>query len=171
MNSPGTLVALSLGGNIGDVKEAFDSAIEQLKRCGLSDISRSSIYKTKPVGFDNAVPDFLNAVTTGFWKRDSSALHKSCKEIERLAGRPEKHETWASRTLDLDIILFGNEIILTSSLTVPHPEARTRFFVLAPLDEIAGNLRFPDNGESVSNALVELTRSSATNEVLTKVPW
>lgn len=171
MNSPGKLVALSLGGNVGDVKKAFDSAMKQLKKCGLSDISRSSIYKTKPVGFDNAVPDFLNAVATGLWKEDSSALHKACKEVERLAGRPEKHEPWASRTLDLDIILFGNETILTPSLTVPHPEARKRFFVLAPLEEIAGNWKFPDNGEMVSDALVELTRSSATNEVLAKEPW
>lgn len=171
MNSSDTLVALSLGGNIGDVRKAFDVAVDQLERSGLSDIKRSSIYRTKAVGFDVEVPDFLNAVVTGVWSEDSDVLHEECKRIERASGRPEKHESWSSRTLDLDIILFGDEIILTPSLTVPHPEARKRFFVLAPLEEIAGEWEFPDNGDVVENVLVKLTGNSLTSEILALEQW
>jgi 2-amino-4-hydroxy-6-hydroxymethyldihydropteridine diphosphokinase len=171
MSSSGTFVALSLGGNVGEVKKAFDIAETQLNRCGLIDFSRSSIYRTQPVGFDQEVPDFLNAVVTGLWKSDASTLHDECNKIERMAGRPEKHEPWASRTLDLDIILFGDEIICTPTLTVPHPEAKKRFFVLAPLNEIAGNWVFPDNGKMVADVLDELTKNSSSNEVLTVERW
>jgi 2-amino-4-hydroxy-6-hydroxymethyldihydropteridine diphosphokinase len=171
MSSFGTLVALSLGGNVGNVKKAFDIAVTQLERYGLTELSRSPIYRTQPVGFDQEVPDFLNAVVTGRWNSDASTLHEECKKIEQMAGRPEKHEPWASRTLDLDIILFGDEIIHTPTLTIPHPEAQKRFFVLAPLNEIAGNWGFPDNGKMVADVLDELTKNSSSNEVLTVERW
>ena len=166
-----TPVALSLGANIGDIRRNLGVAIENLEFVGLAKIVKSSIYRTRPVGFDMEVPDFLNTAIIGEWPGSVSDLHDECKKIEVSLGRPETHETWTSRTLDLDIILFGSEIISSSSLTIPHPEAVKRFFVLSPLNEIASDWIFPDTGTSVAESFVGLCAGSYESEMLNIVPW
>ena len=138
-----TKIALSLGGNIGDVRTAFDSAVTALSEAGLSEIRRSSIYTTTPVDCAPGTPDFLNAALVGNWGGTPEELFILCKKLETMAGRPAKHARNASRTLDLDIILFGNRVIDLPHLTIPHPELQNRFFVLDPLVEIAPEWQCP----------------------------
>jgi 2-amino-4-hydroxy-6-hydroxymethyldihydropteridine diphosphokinase len=169
--SVSTPVALALGGNIGDVESCFTLALGELERAGLTNVLRSSIYHTKPVGFDHDVPDFLNAVVIGVWRGSPFDLHNECGKIEISRGRPAVRDSWTSRTLDLDIILFGNEIVSDRTLTIPHPEARKRFFVMSPLKEVAGAWIFPDTGFSVAETLNELAKTTSDNEVVDVVPW
>ncbi len=136
-------IALSLGGNLGDVASAFDSAIIALAEEGLCDIRRSSIYKTAPVDCAPGTPDFLNMAIAGDWYGTPEELFELCKELEVRAGRPAKHARNASRTLDLDIILFGDLILDMPHLKIPHIELKNRLFVLEPLTEIAPNWKYP----------------------------
>ncbi len=92
----------------------------------------------------------------GVWNGSAEELLTLCQSIERRAGRPEKHSSRQARELDLDIILFGQEIIRTERLTVPHPRAFQRAFVLVPMNEIAPEARFPDLEKTVSQLLREL---------------
>ena len=103
-------------------------------------------------------PDFLDQAFTGSWEGTAEELLRLCRRIETEAGRPVCHSSRESRILDCDIILFGDEVIDTPELSVPHPRARRRRFVLAPLSEIAPAMRFPD-GVSVEQALRELEGS------------
>jgi len=144
-----TKIALSLGGNLGDVSAAFDVAVDALAKAGLCEIRRSSIYVTAPVDCAPGTPDFFNAALVGEWSGTSEELLCVCKKLEEKAGRPAKHARNASRTLDLDIILFGDQIINTSTLNIPHPELQNRFFVLDPLVEIAPNWKCPETGLSL----------------------
>ncbi len=138
-----TLAALSLGGNVGDVETAFNKAIDALERAGLSNVRRSSIGKYPPVDCHPGTPDFLNMAVAGKWPRSLEELRDVCVKLERAAGRPEQHDPAASRTLDMDIIIFGEAPVFSGPLQVPHPKAIKRAFVMQPLAEIVGDLTFP----------------------------
>ncbi|HBC87704.1 MAG TPA: 2-amino-4-hydroxy-6-hydroxymethyldihydropteridine diphosphokinase [Lentisphaeria bacterium] len=148
-------VALSLGGNMGDVPGTFKKALGKLKSGGLSSICISSLYRTPPVGCRPGTAEFINAAVTGKWSGSIKSLHRLCKKIEVEAGRPEKHVKFSSRPLDIDIVFFGDMIYSDEKLTIPHKEARKRVFVLLPLGEIAGERIFPGLGLSVRNLLVK----------------
>ena len=141
--------ALSLGGNLGDVRSRFDRVEEALSRFGVKDIRRSRIYVTAPVGCVPGTPDFQNQALTGETSAAPEELFALLQSLERASGRPEIHSSQESRTLDCDLILWGEEILDTPRLTVPHPRARQRQFVLEPLAEIAPGMKFPD-GVSVA---------------------
>ena len=153
-------VAIALGSNLGDRQRAITFALDRLSRL-LSDISLSPIVETEPEGPDGEVlaeePLFLNAVAVGMTDLDGRTLLAELLAIERDFGR-ERPYPGAARTLDLDLILLGDEIIDEPDLQVPHPRFRTRFFVLGPLAEIAPNLRDPVTGESVADLLKRLLR-------------
>ena len=151
-----TFTALSLGGNIGDVEAAFEKAIGGLAEAGLEDIKRSSIKVYPPVDCHPGTPDFLNMALTGFWNGSAERLRAVCAGLEERAGRPLEHDSAASRTLDIDIIAFGSEPMETSDLTIPHPRALERLFVLEPLAEIAGDLTFPGTLVKINEALLGL---------------
>jgi len=142
-------VALSLGGNLGNVPVTFENTIVELDMGGLKNIHRSSLYHTAPVGCAPGTPDFINAAITGIWSGSVEQLHELCKSLEVKFGRPRQHEHYGSRTLDLDIIFFGNELISTPELTIPHREAANRLFVLIPLAEIAPERQFPGTEKTV----------------------
>ena len=135
-------------------------AMDRLSRI-LSDLSLSAIIETEPEGPDGEVlvtePLFLNAVVIGSTTLDARTLLDELLAIEREFGR-ERPFPGAARTLDLDLILLGNEIIDEPGLQVPHPRFRTRFFVLGPLTEVAPNLRDPVSGETVTELLRRLLR-------------
>ena len=152
-------IALSLGGNLGDVAAAFDSAIDSLEEEGLCEIRRSSLYKTAPVECAPGTPYFLNMALTGVWNDSYEALFALCKELEIRAGRPAEHARNASRTLDLDIILFGELIIDLPHLKIPHIELQNRLFVLEPLAEIAPEWKDPSTGMTISMLLDKLSES------------
>ena len=149
--------ALSLGGNIGDVESRFTAVESALAAAGVARICRSRTYITAPVGCVPGTPDFKNQALTGETDLSPEVLFCLLQSLERSNGRPAVHSSQESRTLDCDLILWGNEEIHTSLLTVPHPRARQRQFVLEPLAEIAPDMEFPD-GVTVAQALAALQK-------------
>ncbi len=127
----------------------------------LSNLSLSHIVETDPEGPDGEVlgdePLFLNAVVTGTTALDARSLLDELLAIERDFGR-ERPYPGAARTLDLDLILLGDDVIDEPGLQVPHPRFRTRFFVLGPLAEIAPDLRDPVTGDECGELLKRLLR-------------
>ena len=148
-----TKTALALGGNLGNVTKTFNAAVRKLETAGLKNIKLSSFHRTAPVRCAPETPDFLNGAITGDWNGNAEALLAVCRKIEVEAGRAAIHGVNTSRTLDIDIILFGDLIINSNSLQIPHPRAAGRLFVIAPLAEIAPEMIFPDTGKKVSDLL------------------
>ena len=149
-------IAIALGGNLGDVAAAFEQAASLLAAGGVGEIRRSGNYRTRPVGCAPGAPDFLNAALTGVWRGSAGELLKLCQRIEIELGRPARHGVNRDRPLDHDLILFEGEIIRSETLTVPHPRALERLFVLEPLAEIAPEWVFPEQKITVKNALSRL---------------
>jgi 2-amino-4-hydroxy-6-hydroxymethyldihydropteridine diphosphokinase len=147
-------VAIALGSNLGNRHAHLEFASGRLRSL-LDHFKRSSIHETDPVGVPGDQPRFLNAVAVGETTLDARALLGELLTIEREAGR-ERPYAGAARTLDLDLILFGDGIIDEPQLTVPHPRFRERRFVLEPLVEIAPGLQDPVTGRTVVELLGEL---------------
>jgi 2-amino-4-hydroxy-6-hydroxymethyldihydropteridine diphosphokinase len=152
--------ALCLGGNMGDVKSSFDSVENALAAFGVTAIRRSRIYVTAPVGCVPGTPDFMNQALTGECTSSPEELFALLQQLERRSGRPACHSSQESRPLDCDLILWGEECINTDMLTVPHPRARIRQFVLEPLAEIAPEMKFPD-GVTAAQAWAALQKDLA----------
>jgi 2-amino-4-hydroxy-6-hydroxymethyldihydropteridine diphosphokinase len=132
--------ALGLGGNIGDVTEAFIAALKRLAEApGATLLRASSVYATPPWGKLDQ-PPFLNMAAIVATDLPAPALLALCLDIERGMGR-ERLERWGPRTLDIDILTYGDQTIDAPDLKVPHPSMTERAFVLAPLAEIAPRLR------------------------------
>jgi 2-amino-4-hydroxy-6-hydroxymethyldihydropteridine diphosphokinase len=158
--------ALGLGGNMGNVKDTFSIAAEGLKGAGMENVRISSLYRTEPVGCAPGTPDFLNAVVTGYWNDSVESLFELCKSLEEKAGRPRIHPRYASRTLDLDILLFGDLVCESPDLIIPHREASSRLFVLVPLAEIASEWIFPDTKKTVGETLSYFKASAEYEKIL-----
>jgi 2-amino-4-hydroxy-6-hydroxymethyldihydropteridine diphosphokinase len=148
------LVAVALGSNLGDRQAHLDFAVARL-RLTLSDLRISSIFETEPVGTRGPQGPFLNAVATGVFEATAHALLAELLRIERDHGRERPHPG-AARTLDLDLILFGDERVETPDLVVPHPRFRERRFVLEPLAEVAPGWRDPVTGLTARELLARL---------------
>lgn len=157
-----TKIAISLGGNLGEVAANFRVAVAALAASGLDDIRTSRIIRTAPVGCPPGTPDFLNMALTGVWGGGARELLRTCRRIEVAAGRPAEHGFNQPRPLDLDLILFGDRVIAEPpELIVPHPRAAARRFVLAPLAEIAPDWVFPDSGRRTDELLAGLPSGAA----------
>jgi 2-amino-4-hydroxy-6-hydroxymethyldihydropteridine diphosphokinase len=131
--------ALSLGGNIGDVGHAFIAALKRLAEApGVTLLRASSVYATPPWGRLDQ-PPFLNMAAIVATNLPALALLALCLDIERGMGR-QRLERWGPRTLDIDILAYGDQTIEAPDLKVPHPRMTQRAFVLAPLAEIAPRL-------------------------------
>lgn len=143
---------LALGGNLGDARATVLWAIQEIaamRETAL--VCRSSLYSTAPV--DSTGPDYVNAVVevvTGLSPQD---LLLELQQIEQRAGRERPHRN-APRTLDLDILLYGNERIDGASLVIPHPRMMARAFVLVPLAEIAPARVRTDQLQAVSDQAI-----------------
>ena len=127
-------VAVALGSNLGDRERHLSDAAAAL-RAAVSDLTVSSFYDTAPIGVGEQ-PRFLNAAAIGSTTLTARALLDTLLAIESTFGRTRPH-AGAARTLDLDLILYGNHVIEEPGLIVPHPRFRERRFVLEPLKEIA----------------------------------
>ena len=134
VSGPPTRVAIALGSNLGDRHAHLAFAVDRLRRI-LSDVRVSSIYETAPEGVEEPQPDYLNAVVAGVTTLAPHELLQALLAIERERGRT-RASFRASRTLDLDLILYGDEVIDTPELTVPHPRYLERQFVTRPLAEV-----------------------------------
>lgn len=145
---------LGLGSNLGDRLGNLRQAVELLQAHPDIRITRvSSIYETAPVG-PVEQPDFLNMVAAADTTLSPEELLSVALEIE---GRLHRVRTirWGPRTLDIDILLYGDCIVQQKDLTIPHPRMEERAFVLIPLLEVAGNLRIPGSGATVRDRIKE----------------
>ncbi|EIV3803057.1 TPA: 2-amino-4-hydroxy-6-hydroxymethyldihydropteridine diphosphokinase [Klebsiella aerogenes] len=150
-----TLVYIAIGSNLASPLEQVNAAIRALADIPDSRVvSVSSLYRTPPLGPQDQ-PDYLNAAVALETSLAPEALLDHTQRIELQQGRVRKAERWGPRTLDLDIMLFGDAIINSERLTVPHYDMKNRGFMLWPLFEIAPQLHFPD-GLSLRAALENL---------------
>ena len=144
---------LGLGANLAEpvmqLQQAV-TALQQLPQVQL--LAVSSFYCSKPMGPQDQ-PDYVNAVAAINTNLLPEQLLDALQQIEQQQGRARKAERWGPRSLDLDLLLYGNEVISSERLTVPHYGLKLREFVLYPLHEIAPQLRLPDG--SVLSSLLE----------------
>lgn len=138
---------ISLGANLGDRLNQLQQAVEMLKAHEQITVRAvSSFYETKPVGVTDQ-PDFINAVVKLETSLQPMELLEAVQSVEQALGR-ERKEKWGPRIIDLDILLYENEVIESESLVLPHPRMTERGFVLLPLEEICPDLILPD-GRSI----------------------
>jgi 2-amino-4-hydroxy-6-hydroxymethyldihydropteridine diphosphokinase len=135
---------IALGANLGDARATLDAAFVALATLPATALrAASSIYRTAPI--DSGGPDYLNAVVKLDTRLAPRSLLDELHRIERALGRRRPYRN-APRTLDLDLLLYGDRCIATTMLTVPHPRLHERAFVLHPLAEIAPQLVIPGRG-------------------------
>ncbi len=144
---------IALGGNLGDVRATLHTVLEPLDTLGTV-VNKSSLYRTAPWG-NLEQPSFLNAALELRTTLEPEALLRALLEIEVGFGRV-RGERWGPRTLDLDLLSFGGQVLETGALTLPHPRMLERAFVLTPLLEIAPDWTHPATGKSAREALQEL---------------
>ena len=126
---------IALGANLGDAASAICHAMDAIGMLSDTQVTRrSSLYRTAPV--DAAGPDYVNAVVEIATTLTAPALLQRLQQLERDAGRERPHRN-APRTLDLDLLLYGDAQLQSPTLTLPHPRMAERAFVLVPLAEIA----------------------------------
>lgn len=159
--SAGDVVFVGLGGNIGDAATTLREALVELDGLPGTRLRRASrLYRTRAWGLEDQ-PDFINAVAMLETSFDARALLDELLAIERAHGRDRELETrWGPRTLDLDLLLFGQSEVDEPGLRVPHPHLHQRAFVLLPLLEIAPDAVIPGIG-----AVREAARGLATDAV------
>ncbi len=153
-----TRVFIAIGSNLNDPVGQAYQAIEALKTIRQTRfIQASHLYSSTPMGPQNQ-PDYINAVAEVETELTPLELLNCTQAIELEQGRVRKDERWGPRTLDLDIVLFGNQVIENERLTVPHYGMKVREFVLYPLAEIAPDLTLPD-GTELSDLLKQVDRN------------
>ena len=154
-----TRAYVGLGANLGDASATLEAASDALAHLpGTRLLTRSSLYISAPI--DAAGPDFVNAVAALDTTLEAYTLLLELQEIERRHGRQRPYRN-APRTLDLDLLLFGDACIASSALTVPHPRMTQRAFVVLPLAEIAPDLRLPD-GRTIASLLPAVAEQRLT---------
>lgn len=146
---------LGLGSNVGDRAGHLRAAIAMLGERGIEVEAISSAYETEPVGEVLDQPDFLNAAIRIRTELEPEELLDLCKAVEAERGRDFASPRHSPRPLDVDLLLLGDLELSTARLTLPHPQATSRRFVLAPLLELDPQLTLPD-GVRLADALAGL---------------
>jgi 2-amino-4-hydroxy-6-hydroxymethyldihydropteridine diphosphokinase len=153
MQSHPIIAYIALGANLGDRRKTIRAAIDALKATPGTHVLRvSSLIENPSVGGPEGAPDFLNGVAQIETALGAHDLLHRLLEIERSLGR-ERREKWAPRTIDLDLLLYGEKILSSDDLIVPHPMMHTRKFVLEPLAQIAPDLVHPTLRVSIADLL------------------
>jgi 2-amino-4-hydroxy-6-hydroxymethyldihydropteridine diphosphokinase len=159
------LAVVALGSNLGDSRRNILRAMDRLARLSDQPLLRSSLWETAPVDCPPGSPMFVNAVV-GLVPRAGDtpeSLLRHLQAIEKDLGRWPKKVLNEPRPLDLDLIVFGNETRRTNALTLPHPRAHQRRFVLQPLSEIAPDMVLPGQTKPVAQLLKDLPPAEITN--------
>jgi 2-amino-4-hydroxy-6-hydroxymethyldihydropteridine diphosphokinase len=142
---PGRTVVLALGSNLGDRLANLQGGVDALCAMpGLSDVAVSPVYETAPAG-GPAQPDYLNAVLVAATTLSAQAVLERGQEAESALGRV-RGQRWGPRTLDVDVIVYGTEVSDDPGLTLPHPRAHERAFVLAPWHDLEPGAVIPGHG-------------------------
>lgn len=148
-----SIAYISLGSNLNNPQKQLKHALEAISNLeNTTLLARSSFYASKPQGPSDQ-PDFLNAVCKISTQLDPFTLLNALQTIEKAQGK-KKIRHWGERCIDLDILLYDQDIIETPDLTIPHPQMLNRDFVLVPLAEIAPEIIFSD-GLSIQNRMTQ----------------
>lgn len=150
-------VFIGLGSNLGDKTKNCERAVYFLEEHpDISIIKVSKWYKSKALTMDDAThPDFINGAVQIETDTSPIQLATYCKSIEYELGRIPDTRQWQPRVIDLDILFFGNEIVQTNHLTIPHPSLHQRLFVLKPLSELMPQWIHPVLNKTVAELLEE----------------
>lgn len=145
--APMTRAYIALGANLGDPVATLEQAIDAIGALPSTlVVKRSGWYRSAPIGYA-AQPDFVNGVIAVDTSFDAEALLSALLAIEDRLGRIRSFDN-APRTIDLDVLLYGELVQASAALTVPHPRMHERAFVLAPLIEIAPDIYIPGRGSA-----------------------
>jgi 2-amino-4-hydroxy-6-hydroxymethyldihydropteridine diphosphokinase len=149
---------VALGSNLGERLANLRNARKEISsmKGALPPLRCSGIYETEPVDCEKGAAKFFNAVIELGYSGQPQELRRELAGIERTLGRPAAHERNVSRPIDLDLLYFGEMVIETAELRLPHPRMVEREFVLRPLAEIRPDLVLPRQTESVSMLLLRL---------------
>jgi 2-amino-4-hydroxy-6-hydroxymethyldihydropteridine diphosphokinase len=155
---------IALGSNVGDSPSILRRAMDELEKLSVQPLRRSSLWQTTPVDCPPGSPTFVNAVVALFPKPEENAASLLAKmlALEKEFGRKPKKVLNEPRRLDLDLIAFGADVSARSELTLPHPRAHERRFVLQPLSEIAPELMLPGHRRTVAQLLAGLVSKEIT---------
>lgn len=152
------LAYIGLGSNLADPQAQISSALDKLARLENCQVSQvSSLYFSRPMGPQDQ-PDYMNAVVAIETSLSAITLLDQLQHIEQNAGRVRKDNRWGARVLDLDILLFAQQVINTGRLTIPHYGLKEREFVLLPLAEIAPDLILPD-GDNIQELADQINKN------------
>jgi 2-amino-4-hydroxy-6-hydroxymethyldihydropteridine diphosphokinase len=147
---------VGLGSNLGNRRAIMENALEKLRGSPLIRVvASSSFHETAPIGGPADQPPFLNAAAMIDTSLQPHELLAYLRQIETDAGR-KREQTWGPRTLDLDLLLYGEIVLSTPSLILPHPRMAWRRFVLAPAAEVAGEMLHPTIGWTMARLLEHL---------------
>ncbi|HEY6573018.1 MAG TPA: 2-amino-4-hydroxy-6-hydroxymethyldihydropteridine diphosphokinase [Candidatus Eisenbacteria bacterium] len=160
-----TKAFVGLGSNLGEREAQIRRALEELGKLPRTKVLRvSSLYDTEPVG-EVEQPRFLNAVACVDTELTAGELLWNLLLVEQRLGRVRaKVKKWGPRTIDLDLLFFGDLVAEEPGLTVPHPEAHLRAFVLAPLAELEPDFVHPILGETIAAILSRLPKESGVRK-------
>jgi len=156
------LAYLSIGSNLGNREQNLKTAVQKLESIGTV-LCVSSLYETEPVEFTDQ-PMFLNSAVALETSASPARLIEQLIEIEKGMGR-ERIQRKGPRTIDLDILLFGDQILNTEKLTIPHPAMQHRRFVLEPLAEIAPEVIHPVLKRTVRELLKQLPAEQSVHRI------
>jgi len=151
-------VCIALGSNLGDRRAHLEWAVGELNRL-VQDVRVSGVIETEPQEVAGPQPAYLNAVVIGETRLGAEELLQHLIQLEEKRGRERAHGWHAPRTLDLDLILYGDAVIESPGLVVPHPRFRERWFVLAPLVELEPEWKDPVSGKTVQELLLAVSSS------------
>ncbi|GMU23364.1 MAG: hypothetical protein AMXMBFR13_34420 [Phycisphaerae bacterium] len=154
------MACIALGSNLGDRHAHILAAVQQLRASpGIETLLLSRLHETEPVGGPAEQGRYLNAAARLETTLEPLVLLRLLLRVEENLGRV-RNERWGPRVIDLDLLLYEEQVITTPELTVPHPRMAEREFVLAPLAEVAPHARHPITGRTVEELLSRLAHQA-----------